>query len=214
MAEFDAIRVAVARRRCPCASPVARCASLTVISISLPTPPRSSCWNGFVGRMTLFRVFHEELGFGVVTAHAEGGLRQVVGAKAVELGILGQFVGGERRTESRSWSRTLKSTVVPLSAKTLGRHTVDDFLHVLQFVGMTGQRHHDLGWTSTPSLLDVNRRLEDGPHLHLGDLRHDDAQAIATQAEHGLASLSALTRFRISSFAAPGPAPCRSRSAW
>ncbi len=67
---------------------------------SRPTGRRrvvSSDWNGSTGRISCFRVVRQE-GVDVVAAVAERHLRQVVGAKAEEVGVLGDFVGRQSGT--------------------------------------------------------------------------------------------------------------------
>mmetsp|Transcript_14086 Transcript_14086/g.33214 ORF Transcript_14086/g.33214 Transcript_14086/m.33214 type:complete len:308 (+) Transcript_14086:792-1715(+) len=48
------------------------------------------------------------------------------------------------------------------------------------------KRHHDVRHRLDASGLDVQRRLEDGPGLHHGDLGVLDAQTAATQPQHGV----------------------------
>jgi hypothetical protein len=68
----------------------------TPISTSWPTPVWSSDWNGsFAPAGSPGEVVGQE-GVDVVAAVAEGHLRQVVGAEAEEVGVLGDLVGGQR----------------------------------------------------------------------------------------------------------------------
>ena len=57
---------------------------------------------------------------------------------------------------------------------------------------MAGQRDHDFRVDIHAVALDPHGRFQDGPNLHFGDLRHDDAQAVAAQAEHGIGFLQGL----------------------
>ncbi len=49
---------------------------------------------------------------------------------------------------------------------------------------MAGERDHDLGMDVDAVALDADGGFEDGARLHLGDLGHDDAEAVAAQTEH------------------------------
>ena len=48
------------------------------------------------------------------------------------------------------------------------------------------ERNHDFEVRIAALVLDRNRGFEDGARLHLGDLGEGDAEAAATQAEHGV----------------------------
>ena len=63
---------------------------------------------------------------------------------------------------------------------------MDDFQLELEFLGETDQDDHDLGFDFDAFLLDLDGGFDDGARLHLGDLREDDAQTAAAQAEHGV----------------------------
>ena len=67
----------------------------------------------------------------VVAAHAERGLRQVVGAEAEELGLLGDLIGAAPRPAATSIIvPTRYSTFTPFSAKTLLGRLADDLFLV------------------------------------------------------------------------------------
>ena len=66
----------------------------TAIFINWPTPAWSIEANGFFLMISSSWYSRQERA-GIVAAHAQAGLRQVVGAEAEELGVLGDLVGDE-----------------------------------------------------------------------------------------------------------------------
>src|SRR5450830_43169 len=113
---------------------------------------------------------------GVVAAHAEGHLREVVGAEAEELRHFGDLVGGERR--ARDLDHRADHVV--------RGHAAHDRRLVLEFLLDADQRDHDLGVDVHALLLDDAGGLEDGARLHSRDLGIGDAQAAPAVAEHGV----------------------------
>lgn len=80
-----------------------------------------------------------------VAGEAEGRLREVVGAKAEEIGVLGDLVGdhaGARQLEHRTHRNV---ELDALLGGNLGDHALDD-LAGLDMLGRDGnERNHDLG---------------------------------------------------------------------
>ena len=99
---------------------------------------------------------------------------------------LGDLVGRERRARDLDHGA---DHVVDLHAA-LGEHLGGHGAHrgdlVVELLLGADQRDHDLGVHVDALGLDVAGGLEDGARLHAGDLRVDDAQAAAAQAEHGV----------------------------
>ncbi len=69
---------------------------------------------------------------------------------------------------------------------------IHDFPDKFQFIDVTGQGDHDFRMDIHAVAFDPDGRFQDGPDLHFGDLRHDHAQAVAAQAEHGIGFLQGL----------------------
>ena len=64
-------------------------------------------------------------------------------------------------------------------------YRIDARLDVIQFLHQADQRHHDFGHHQSAGLVAcLDRRLEDGARLHLGDLRIGDRESAAAMAEH------------------------------
>jgi len=124
----------------------------------------------------------------VVTAEAEGHLGEVVGAKAEELGFLGDLVGGEAGSGDLHHGADF---VLELNAG-LGDLGIgggnDDVLNELHLLDFAGEGDHDLG-NDVPvgmGLLDVDGGADNGRGLHLGDLGVGDGQTAATVTHHGV----------------------------
>ena len=64
----------------------------------------------------------------------------------------------------------------------------------IELVDVAGQGDHDLRLDRDALERLVSRGLEDRPHLHLDDLRHDDAEADAAHTHHGVALVHAVDR--------------------
>ncbi len=123
---------------------------------------------------------------GVVAAHAQRGLGEVVGAEAEELGVLRDLVGDERGAGHFDHRADEVVELGLLLLDHLGGHAVDDLHLEFEFLGEPNQRDHDLGTDFDAFLLHLGGGLEDGASLHLGDFRIGDAEAAATVAEHGV----------------------------
>ncbi len=86
----------------------------------------------------------------------------------------------------------LYSNSTPFSAMTCRGDALQLGLDHVELVDVAGQRDHHLRLDYDALERLVGRSLEDGPHLHLDDLRHDDAQADAAQTHHGVALVHAV----------------------
>jgi hypothetical protein len=127
---------------------------------------------------------HEEAA-GVVTADAVGRLRQVVGAEAEELGMLGDVVGaqgGARQLDHRAHEvRCLESGRL----RHLAGDAVDQLLQDGELARPGDERDHHFRLGRLAGLLvHGGGRLEDRAHLHLVDFREGDAEPAAAMAEH------------------------------
>ena len=124
---------------------------------------------------------------GVVAADAEGGLGQVVGAEAEELGVFGQ-VGGAQCGAGQfdHGADKVFDPVAGLGKDGLGG-AVGQFAQIFHLQPEGDQRVHDLGDGGLGrGLFHLQRRLEDGADLHLIDFRIGDAQPATPVAEHGI----------------------------
>src|SRR5579862_5892206 len=142
------------------------------------------------GKRVLFDDFEfligSEEGAGVVTAHAERGLGEVIGAKAEELRGLCDFVGGEGAARNLDHGA---DQIVKLDAfffhHLLG-DAVDDFDLEVELLFEADERDHDFGMNLNAGFLNVGGSLEDSARLHFGDFGINDAEAAATEAQHGI----------------------------
>ena len=120
----------------------------------------------------------------VVSAHAEAGLGEVVGAERKELGRLRDLVG--REGAARDLDHRAHEILDLLSRLLL--HQLGDPVHdlhlVVELLLEADERDHDLGLHLDAGLLHLGRGLEDGAGLHLRDLGIADAEAAAAVAEH------------------------------
>ncbi len=128
----------------------------------------------------------QEFALGVVAADAEGGLRQVVGAEAEEVGDGGDLVGGQSGARQLDHRAELVLDGRARLGGDLLCHRFELAAHLLQFVDMPDQRDHDLGLQFLALLRQFARGFEDGTRLHDVDLREEQAQAAAAQAQHGV----------------------------
>src|ERR1035437_2845398 len=123
----------------------------------------------------------------VVAREAHGGLGQVVGAEAEELGFLGDVAGGERgaRNFDHGADHVLEFRHAGLAEHFLGnRHHY--LLLILEFLDAADQRDHDFGDHLHALLEDLYDRFEDGARLHFGDLGIGDAETAAAVPQHGV----------------------------
>ena len=129
----------------------------------------------------------------VVTAEAEGHLRQVVGAEGEELGLLGDGIRGQSRARDLDHGADLVVHVAADVLDDLLGDLVNDGLDVSQLLDLADQRDHDLrlDLPCRAAAADSQRGLDDGGGLHLGDLRIGDVQAAAAVAHHGVELMQA-----------------------
>jgi hypothetical protein len=117
-------------------------------------------------------------------AHAQAGLREVVGAEAEEVGALRGLVGGERaaRDFNHRADRVTRFQLL-LGLNFLG-HAVNEFGLEVEFTLEFDERDHDFGLHLDAGLLDFGGGLEDGAGLHPGDFGIHDAESVTAEAEH------------------------------
>jgi len=139
-----------------------------------------------MGQDLALHVLEQELALRIVARETKGHLRQVVGAKGKELGVLGQFArrdGPSRRFNHRA------ELVVDLHAlfghHFLG-HAFQHFALEPQLVDVGHQRDHHLDVHAGPLLRLAAARLEDCPGLHLGNPWHHQPHAASAQTHHGI----------------------------
>ena len=75
---------------------------------------------------------------------------------------------------------------VLLLGENLFGDAADDVGLILHLLEGGGERNHDLRHDGVALLLGLESGLDDGTHLHLGDLRVGDSETAATQAKHGV----------------------------
>ena len=138
-------------------------------------------------------VGHE--GVEVVAADAEGRLREVVRAVGEELAVAGEFSCADGRRGQLDHGADLVGNglgpeLLPHLFLDLDEAAVVLALDVLaeddelELGRVHDDGDHDLGPDVHLLLLELVDGLEDGPHLHLVDLREGDGDAAATVAEH------------------------------
>ena len=132
----------------------------------------------------LVQVQRDELGLGVVAGEAKGRLREVVGAKAEEVGVLGDLVGdhaGARQLEHGSHGNV---ELDALLGGNLGDHALDDLAGLDMFGRDGDKRNHDLGTRVDTFLDEAGGSRCHGANLHERQVAKDDGQTHAAQAEH------------------------------
>ena len=122
----------------------------------------------------------------VIAADAEGGLRQVVGSEAEELSLFGDLIGGQGRARQFDHGAHLVINGFTLLLEDFRGHAADDRRLVAHFFNGADERNHDFRMRIAALALDGDSGLKEGAHLHLGDLGEGDAEAAATQSEHGV----------------------------
>src|SRR5262249_7452756 len=138
------------------------------------------------------RIAFDDLGFlvrpkegtGVVAAHAESGLSEVVCAEAEKLSGMRDFVSGESPTRDFDHGADAVSEFhLFLGLDLLGDFGNDGHLEI-EFLFEANQRDHDFRTGLDASLDRVGSSFENGTSLHAGDFRILDAKAAPTEAEH------------------------------
>src|ERR1035437_7779165 len=121
----------------------------------------------------------------VVTRDAIGGLRQIVGAEAEELGFFGDLLGGEGRARQFDHGAHHEVNRGALLLEYLRSDPLDDRGLVAHLLNGADQWNHDFEVRIGAMILDVDRGLKYGALLHFRDLRERDAETAAAQTEHG-----------------------------
>ena len=121
---------------------------------------------------------------GVVAAQPPGGLGEIVGAEREELGLAGELVGGERGPGQLDHVPSRNGTVIWRSRNTSSATCRTISACFRNSTTLAVQRDHHLGHDPALPRRHGARRLEDGAHLHRGDLGIDDAEPAAAEAEH------------------------------
>ena len=112
----------------------------------------------------------------IVTGEAKGHLGQVVGAKAEEIGFLGHFVRGQGCPGNFDHGAYFIVNEVTLFLHNLFRSLHNDILNEQQLLAVPDQGYHDFrNDVVIHFLLYRNGRFNDGPGLHPGNFRIDDA---------------------------------------
>ena len=141
---------------------------------------------GILGEDALLDVIDQETLLGVVTADAESGLGEIVGAEGEELGVLGDLISRQGCTGDFDHRAEFVIDFDALFRHDFFGHSFQGGSLHLEFVHMAGQRDHDFGMDIHAFFGDLTGGLHDGAHLHLGQFRHHDAQTHAAGAEHGI----------------------------
>mmetsp|Transcript_24850 Transcript_24850/g.42860 ORF Transcript_24850/g.42860 Transcript_24850/m.42860 type:complete len:481 (-) Transcript_24850:1748-3190(-) len=125
----------------------------------------------------------------VVARDPERCLGEVVGAKREVVGVPGQRVCAEGRSGLLDHRADRELDGPTRLLEHLVRRPHDETLLVLQLLLGGDEGDHDLRDHVEALGLDLQRGLEDGRHLHLGQLRVHDAEAAAAVAQHRVALL-------------------------
>jgi len=125
-----------------------------------------------------------EEGTGVVARHAEGGLGEVVGAEAEELGGVRDFISGQGTTGDFDHRADGVGYLHLLLLLHQGGDLVDDGRLQIELLLETDERNHNFRLGLEPLLGRLGGGLEDGAGLHARDLRELDPEAAAAEPEH------------------------------
>ena len=121
---------------------------------------------------------------GVVSAHAERRLRQVVRPEREEFRVFGDFVG--RGAGARDFDH--RADFVGDSDLVLRHHFGSDAAHdrrlILELGGESDERNHHFGRNADFFLHANRRRFEDRARLHFRDFRIGNAEAASAMPEH------------------------------
>ena len=129
---------------------------------------------GIVLQDLLMHVQRDELSLGVVTRETEGRLGEVVGAKAEEVGMVGDLVSdhaGARQLEHRAHGNIELDT---LFVGNLGDYALDDLASLDMLSRDGNERNHDLGMRVDALLDKAGSGRGDGANLHERQIAKDD----------------------------------------
>ena len=128
-------------------------------------------------------VGHQEAAH-VVTAHAESGLGEIVGAEAEELRRFGDLIS--RQCSTRHFNHGANE-IIELHFF-LAHHFFRNFMHdfdlEVEFFLKADERNHDLRLHLDLLLQNIRSGFEDRTRLHFRDLRICDAETAAAMSEH------------------------------
>mmetsp|Transcript_6603 Transcript_6603/g.13438 ORF Transcript_6603/g.13438 Transcript_6603/m.13438 type:complete len:324 (-) Transcript_6603:488-1459(-) len=142
----------------------------------------------------LFQVFGNKCP-DVVSGVAKRHLCQIIAAVGKKIGLLGNFVGCQRRTGNLNHCTNLEFAFLSPFLKYLFCHGSDESCLVLKFLDFSDQGHHNI-WSGIDPLFDrIQCRLENGPHLHFNNGRLGNAKAAPTKSQHGVHLLGCLDLF-------------------
>ena len=131
------------------------------------------------------QVLGEEAVLGIVAADAQGGLGEVVGAEAEEVGHLGDPVGDEGGTRQLDHGADLDVDPTSGAVELLGQAVLDDLALGGKLHRGEDQRNHDVQVHRLAlTLQDGQGGADDGTGLHVGNLRVEHGQAHTTGTEH------------------------------
>src|SRR5690554_1687308 len=120
----------------------------------------------------------------VVAAVAEGHLREVIGSKREEIGLLRDLVRRERCTRDFDHCTDLVFHRIFLFVEYFLDSLFDDILLGFKLVDNPRERHHNLGNRLNTFFLQFQGSFHDGTRLHLGNLGIEVAKTASTKAKH------------------------------
>ena len=130
-------------------------------------------------------IFRQETS-GVVTAHAQTCLREIIGAEREKLRGLRDLVSGKRATRNFNHGSNHVLQLLLGRGHDFFGHAVRELDLNFKFLGETNKWNHDL-WSNLDAFgLHLRRRLKDGAHLHFADLGIDSSQAATAETKHGV----------------------------
>ena len=121
----------------------------------------------------------------IITAHAQGGLREIIGAEAEECTFLGNFL----RHQSRPWQLNHRPHEIFNCGsgfrENLSRYFVDQRFEQFQLAPCRDQRdHHFRDRSLARSLGNFASSLEDRTRLHLVNLGEGNSQTAPAMSQH------------------------------
>ena len=130
----------------------------------------------------------------IVARKAKGGLREIVSTKGEELRYLGDFIGDQGGARQLDHCADEVLDRASLFCEDFFRYPVDDLRLVRHFIQRGDERDHHFGIDLAAVLGNGNGRLEDGAHLHFGDLGIGDSETATAKSEHGVELVQAARR--------------------